>query len=138
MTKRTYIDASVLITAFQGRDDASSRAMEILDDPHRRLIVSDYLILEVLPKPTFYKQDSEIAFMQAVIESASEDVESSSKLTKQAIVIAAKYDMKPLDALHVGAAITAKVDELVTMEKQTKPLCKVEEIKVLSLYGGKD
>lgn len=138
MTKRTYIDASVLIMAFQGNDDASRRAMEILDDPHRRLVVSDYLTLEVLPKPTFHKKHYEIDFMQAVIESASEDVKSSSELTKQAVFFAAKYDMTPIDALHIVAAITANVDELITMEKQTKPMCRVEEIKVLSLYGLED
>jgi hypothetical protein len=133
MTKRTYIDASVLITAFQGEEETSRRALEILDDPARKLVVSDYLILEVLPKPTFHKRKLEIVFMQTVIGSAVEDVESSFALTKRAIQVAAKYDMKPLDALHVGAAIIGKVDELVTMEKQTKPLCKVEEIKVISL-----
>ena len=41
MMKRTYIDASVLIAAFQGY---SHRASEILDDPERAFVVSDYLI----------------------------------------------------------------------------------------------
>ena len=28
----------------------------------------------------------------------------------------------------------AKVDELVTMEKPTKPMCRVKEVKVVSLH----
>ena len=39
-----------------------------------------------------------------------------------------------MDALHVAAAIEAKADELVTTEKPTKPMHRVKEVKVVSLY----
>jgi hypothetical protein len=41
--KRTYIDANLLIAAWHGKDDAGFKALEILDDPARRLVVSDAL-----------------------------------------------------------------------------------------------
>jgi len=41
MTKRTYLDANVLITAWQASDPLGARAMAILDDPARQLLVSD-------------------------------------------------------------------------------------------------
>jgi len=134
--KRTYIDASVLLAAFQGEDDTSRRALEVLDDPGRILVVSDYLRLEVLPKPTFYKRYGEIKFMNLVLESTSENVYTSPQLTRQAVGIAGKYDMTPIDSLHVAAAVVAAVDELVTMEKPTKPMCRVSEVKVISLYSS--
>lgn len=135
--KRTYIDANVLIAAFQGDDDTSRRAIDVLDDPSRRLIISDYLRLEVLPKPTFHRLQEEIEFMQVVLEGAAEEVLSSPDITTKAVDFASKYDMAPMDALHAGAAAAAAVDELITMEKPEKPICKVQEIRVTSIYSKK-
>jgi len=134
--KRTYIDANVLIAAFQGEESVARRALQVLDDPDRKLVVSDYLRLEVLPKPTFHERREEIDFMQAIFESASENVSTSSELTRRAVALASRYDMTPIDALHIGAAAVSGVDELVTMEKPTKPICKVQEVRVTSLHSA--
>lgn len=75
--KRTYIDASLLIAAFRGEEQVAQRALRVLDDPDRRLVVSDYLRLEVLPKPTFHKRQQEIDFMQAVFDGAAENLNTS-------------------------------------------------------------
>ena len=133
--KRTYIDANILIAAFRGEEPLAQRALRVLDDPDRKLVVSDYLRLEVLPKPTFQKRQEEINFMQAVFDGAAENVTTSSKLTGRALEMASKYDMTPIDALHIGAAIVSGVDELVTLEKPTKPMCRVTEVKVISIYS---
>lgn len=133
--KRTYIDANVLIAAFQGDEETSRRAMEVLDDPGRELVVSDYLRLEVLPKPTFHGRQDEIDFMRSVLDGASENLRSDSDMTQRAIELASRYDLTPVDALHVGAAVVATVDELVTMEKPAKPMCRVREIRVTSLHS---
>lgn len=133
--KRTYIDANVLIAAFRGERSVARRALQVLDDPNRALVVSDYLRLEVLPQPTFYKRQEEINFMRVIFEDASENVTASPQLTERAIVMASKYDMAPIDALHIGAAVVSGVDELVTMEKTTKPICRVTEVRVVSLYS---
>jgi len=133
--RRTYIDASVLIAAFRGEESVAERALRVLDDPDRALVVSDYLRLEVLPKPTFHKCREEIEFMQEVFDNASESISTSPELTGCALAMASKYDMTPIDALHIGAASVARVDELVTVEKPTKPMCKVTEVRVLSIHS---
>lgn len=133
--KRTYIDANVLIAAFQGEESVAQRALQALDDPDRQLVVSDYLRLEVLPKPTFHRRREEVEFMQSVLDQA-ENVLSSSDLTGKSLELATKYDMTPIDALHVGASVVAAVDELITMEKPTKPMCKILEINVKSLHSS--
>jgi predicted nucleic acid-binding protein len=125
--KRTYIDA------FQGQESTSNKALGVLDDPDRSLVVSDYLRLEVLPKPTFHKNQTEIAFMETVLSSACENVPSTPRLAAMAIGLASRYDLTPIDALHVSAAVIAGVDELVTGEKDTKPMFRVQEVKVVSL-----
>jgi len=136
--KRTYIDANVLIAAFQGKEAVAERALEVLDDPERALVVSQYLRLEVLPKPLFHGNREEVEFMQAVFEDATEWIPSNDDLANKAVELASRYNMTPMDALHVGAAIVAGVDELVTMEKPTKPMCKVAEVRVVSIHSQVD
>lgn len=133
--KRTYIDANVLIAAFRGEEKVAERALKVLDDPDRALVVSDYLRLEVLPKPRFHNKQEEVEFMQAVFENAAEKVSTSDELTERAVELASRYDMTPIDALHVGAAVLAGVDELVTMENPTKPMCRVSEVEVVSIHS---
>ena len=129
---RTYVDASVLIAAFQGKDELAQRALSVLEDPNRLLVVSDYLRLEVLPKPRFHKREEELQFMETVLEQA-ENCETSPKLTSKAIDLASQYNLGAMDALHVAAAVVAGVDELITLEKPEKPICKVTEVPVRSL-----
>ncbi|MDE5119367.1 MAG: hypothetical protein O4965_04050 [Trichodesmium sp. St19_bin1] len=39
-----------------------------------------------------------------------------------------------MDALHVAAAISVNADELITTEKSSKPMHRVTQIKVISIY----
>ncbi len=52
MTKRrTYLDANVLIAAWNGDAESRGWARAVLDDPERQLLTSDFVRLDVLPKP---------------------------------------------------------------------------------------
>jgi len=136
--KRTYIDANVLIAAFQGESAVAKRAFMVLDDPNRALVISEYLRLEVLPKPTFHNHSKEVEFMEAVLGAAAEKVSTSDLLAERAVELACRYNMKAMDALHVGSAVLGGVDELVTMEKPTRPICKVAEIRVVSIHSNSE
>lgn len=132
---KTFIDSDVLIYAFRGEAELCRKAMEILDDPEREFIVSDYLKLEILPKPIFHQFHEEVEFMQTFLDSASFHVSATSSITDKAIALACRYNLSPLDALHAGTAIESNADVLVTGEKPENPLCQVQEIKVISLRG---
>lgn len=132
---RTYIDACILIAAFQGNNNASERALKLIDDPKRELVVSDFLRLEVLPKPSYNKRKKEMEFMISVLDKA-ENLKTTEDMVHLAIKLAQKYDLTPIDALHVGAAFVGKVDEFATLERLNKPLCRVKEIKVISLHSA--
>ena len=131
----TFVDANVLIAAFRGNPDLSQRAMEILDDPEREFIVSDYLKLEVIPKPTFHRQEEELQFMKAYFDSASILIESSPSITLKAFDLACKYNLNAFDAMHAGTAFYANAAELITLENPTKPLYQITEVKVKSLLN---
>ena len=131
--RRTYVDSCVLIAAYQGTQEISSAAMAVLDDPDRQFVVSSYVELEVLPKPLFYNRAEEVAFMRQFFGEASERIETSQEIICDAVALAAKYDLSPIDALHASIARTASVDELVTLEGCNKPLLRVSEPNVVTL-----
>jgi predicted nucleic acid-binding protein len=132
---KTYLDSTILIASYRTNPrDSVNRTMMLLDDPTRRYIVSDYVVLETLPKPSFYGREREIDFMKRFFVRSYRYVESSPKIVTEAISLASKYDLQPLDALHLSAAIYGKADEFLTLERPTSPLCRVKEISVISLY----
>jgi len=136
MTKtRTFVDANILIAAWRGNAMLLQKSMEIIDDPGREFIVSDYLKLEVIPKPTFFENHEEVQFMQAFIDNASWQVNATSSITTQAIALACRYGLSAMDALHAETAMEAKADEFITIEKPTRPLSRILEIKVISLQS---
>lgn len=131
--RQLYLDTGVLISAFRGESDLANRAIEVLDDPNACLVVSEYVDLEVLPKPVFHNKAEEAEFMRTIID-ASEKIESTNAIREEAFNLACAYGLGALDALHVSAAVAAGVDEIVTSEKSTKPICRVKEVSVRSLY----
>lgn len=130
---RTYVDSSVVIAAFRGDHEKWAEANAILDDPNRTLITSDYVRLETLPKPLFNGRRDEAEFIQAFFATADEQAPSGDPVTSGSVELAARYDLGPLDALHVSAAVHGKAEEFVTLEKRRKPLGRVTEIRVAFL-----
>ncbi len=136
MTKiKTFVDANILIAAWRGNAELLQKSMEIIEDLDREFIISDYLKLEVIPKPTFHGFHEEVQFMETFIDSASIQVKATPSTTTQAIGLACRYGLSAMDALHAETAIEAKADVFFTIEKPTKPLSRVQEINVVSISG---
>lgn len=135
MTKRrTAIDANLLIAAWSGRSGLFESALDILEDPARVLIVSDALWLEVIPKTVYFAQNEEYAFYQGVFARA-EYLGWSSELIDSAKRLAQLYGLAAMDAIHIAVALAAGADEFISGEKPTKPMFRVKEIVVQSLWG---
>ncbi len=134
MSKRTYVDANVLIAAFGSEETAAVRALALIDDPSRRFVTSPLLALETLPKPRYHGNADEVSFIERFLATCAEMVSVDDALIAAAQQLASRYDLSPIDALHASAAIRAGVDEFVTFEKPEKPLCRVAELTVHSLY----
>lgn len=135
LKKITYVDSGVLIAAFQGTAELSVTAMQILDDPEREFVVSDFVRLETIPKPSFYGYNDEAEFMRYYCENASYDIEVTKELTARALNLASAHDIAPIDALHVSAALQANADEFVTTEQSTKPMFRAKNLKITSLHN---
>ena len=132
MSKRTYIDANLLIAAFRGEGELGQRALKILDDPDRAFVASDAVRLEVQPKPRYEKRQTEIDFYDAVLNQA-EHLKWSTDTLYRAHNLAEKHGIAAMDAIHVATALDAGVDEFITAEKSTKPMFRVTEIHMQSI-----
>jgi len=134
MTKtRTVIDANVLIAICSGQHTLFEEALGILEDPARTFIVSDALWLEVMPKAIYHEQREEVAFYESVFVQAEYQAWSL-KVTDSAKHLAQTYGLAAMDAIHVAVALTAGADEFITGEKPGKPMFRVKEISIRSLW----
>jgi hypothetical protein len=60
---RTYIDSGLLIAAARGSGKLAVRALEVLrDGSAREFVSSDYVKMEILPKPTYFGREAEVRF----------------------------------------------------------------------------
>lgn len=132
--RRTAIDANLLIAAWSGRNGLFEKAIAILEDPNRILIVSDALWLEVIPKTVYFSRNEERVFYQEVFARA-EYLAWSSELVASARHLAQSYGLAAMDAIHIAVALTARADAFISGEKPTKPMFRVKEVTVESLWS---
>ena len=122
------------MNAWKGLDNARIPALKVLDDDRRRLLISPYLRLELLPKPTFHNNQLELDFINRIF-SRAELVADETRITDAAVELAGRYDLAPLDALHIAAAIVGRAAEFLSFEKPGKPIYRLPSnlIRVVAL-----
>lgn len=130
----TFIDSGVLITASRGVEDLSERAITILASVNREFASSEFIKLEVLPKAIYYCQTDEAEFYQAFFNAVTYWANNTDQIIQDGYSIASKYGLAAMDALHIAAGISVGAEEFVTTEKPTKPMYRVTEIEVVSLF----
>lgn len=132
---RTYMDSGALITAYRGSAPPSMRAISILNDPNREFVTSEFVRLEVMPKPKYFQRSDEIAFYEAYFASAVMSAPITPNLVQLALTRASAFGLSAVDALHIAAAETLQANEIVTSERPTSPLLRVTTIQVISLVS---
>ncbi|MEA1052697.1 PIN domain-containing protein [Lamprobacter modestohalophilus] len=131
---RTAIDANLLIAAWSAKGSQYAQALRVLEAPNRRLIVSDALWLEVMPKAAFHRQHAECRFYEAVFQQA-ENRPWSPAIVERAKALASTYGLAAMDAIHLAVAVDAQADEFISGEKPSKPMFRVEEVRTRSLWS---
>jgi hypothetical protein len=130
---RTFLDAGVLIAAIRGSPVPIERALGVINDPQRVFIASDFVRLEVLPKPLYFRQQHEVDFYEAYFAAVAELVEASRALVLQAYTEAQQVGLAGMDALHIAAAKAGGAEEFITTERPTTALFRVTGIPVTTL-----
>ncbi len=121
MQRRTYIDSGVLLAVIRGKPEIAAKALQVLDDPQRLLVVSAAVRLEVMPKAIFEKRQDEQAEFEQFFQQ-TEEIPWSVEILQKAYDLACEYGLAALDSIHLGFAVAAGTDEFITTEKTTKPL----------------
>lgn len=129
----TFIDSNVLIAAARGQEDLFNRAMEILDDPDRQFVSSDFVKLELIPKAHYNGKIEEKEFYESFFNDVTTWINVSNDLVVTALSEAYDAGLSAIDSLHIAAAKTADVDEFITAERATSPLFRVNGITVQSI-----
>lgn len=130
---KTFLDTGVLLKAWRG-ETLSGEALTILSDDSREFYSSQMVRLELLPKPRFEKRQQELDFYEAHFNEVISFEPLSQELGNEAEQLAGMYGLAGPDALQIAAAIRQGVEEFVTSEKPGKPLFRVKEIRVVSLF----
>ncbi len=130
---RTFVDSGVLIEAFRGSSAIATSALAILNDANREFVTSEFVRLEVLPKPTFQRRLIEVAFYNAFFATAAQSAPITRALVRLAMRHAEAFGLSAVDALHIAAAETTGAAELITAERPTSPLSRVTSIRVVSI-----
>lgn len=134
--KLTFVDAGVLIAAARGNHELSTKALNILADPEREFVSSDFVKLEVLPKPIHYRNLAEVEFYDIFFAAVQQWVDVSDELIRTAYQEACQAGLSAVDAIHVAAAILANATELVTTEKPEKVIHRTSSINVVSIQDS--
>jgi hypothetical protein len=94
--------------------------MQVLSDPDREFVASEFLRLEVLPIAHYFQKQREIAFYEKFFAAVTQWV-APATLLAPAYALACQHGLGALDALHVAAADSLAA-ELVSAEKPTNPI----------------
>jgi hypothetical protein len=131
---KTFLDSGVLLHAWRG-EALSGAAMQIIDDDTREFFTSQMVRLELLPKARFEKRPREAAFYESHFADCAGSQPLSQELGLEAERLAIRHGMAGPDALQIAAAIRQGVEEFYTSEKPGKPMFRVNELRVVSLFS---
>ena len=117
------------------RTQIGDAALSVLADDTREFYTAQLVKLETLPKARHEKNRNEQDFYETHFAQAIHCEPLSEELGKQAEALAARYGLAGPDALQIAAAIRQGATEFITSEKPGKPMFRVKEIRVVSLYS---
>jgi predicted nucleic acid-binding protein len=131
---KTFLDSGALLHAWRG-EHLSEAVMRIIDDERRVFFSSQMVRLELLPKPRFEKRNAEVAFYENHFADCLFIEPFSKELGEEAEKLATRYGLAGPDAIQLAAALRHSVAEFYTSERPGKPMFRVKELKVISLFS---
>ena len=131
---RTFVDSGVLIAAFRVEGELGANALSILAQADRDFVSSDFVRLEVTPKPAYFGRELESQFYQAFFQTAKRFIRTTRVLIEEAQSEAELFGLSGPDAVHIAAARRANCDEFITTERPTRPMFRVDGMQMTSIH----
>ncbi len=130
---KTFIDPGVLITAWRGQGAEQKRALAVLNDPRREFVSSPFVQLEVLPRACYHQHPDEIEFYESYFANAHVWVTDCDQIAVDALDLARRFGLSPMESIHLAAALLAGAAEFVTAVCPPSPFSRVTGIAVLTV-----
>lgn len=130
---KTFIDPGVLMTAWRGQGAEQRRALAVLGDPRRQFVSSPFVQLEVMPAACYRRQQDEIEFYERFFAGVEIWITDCDQIAADAMEVARRFDLKPMDAVHLAAALLAGATEFITAAQPPSPFSRVAGIAVLTV-----
>ncbi|HEX9002815.1 MAG TPA: hypothetical protein VGB07_23105 [Blastocatellia bacterium] len=130
---KTFIDPGVLMTAWRGQGTEQKRALAVLNDPRREFVSSPFVQLEVLPGACYHQQQDEIEFYGAFFARVQFWVTDCDQIAADALDVACRFGLGPMESVHLAAALLAGAAEFVTAARPPSPFSRVTGIAVLTV-----
>lgn len=132
--KRTFLDASILITAHRGQPLDRQAAIALLNERERRFVSSQFVAMECLPKAIYEKRKAEAEFYRQYFNTRVRVwVEDYEAILGLARLEATRWGLAAMDALHIAAAHLGSAEEFWTTEGPQKPIYRTQLTQVLRL-----
>jgi predicted nucleic acid-binding protein len=131
---RTYVDSGVLITAARGNALLRAPAIEILADPRREFVSSEWVKLEVLPKARYFDRQAEVDFYDLFFGRVKFWAAFEPNLLVAAMDEACASGLSAVDAIHVVLAARSGCEELITSEKASSGIHRTGRVRIVSIY----
>jgi hypothetical protein len=97
-----------------------ARTLALMNDPARVFLTSNFVRLEVLPKPFYFHWQAEVDFYKADVALVTEIVGASSALVGRAYAEAQQVGLAGMDAPHIAAAKASGVEGCITTERRPR------------------
>ena len=133
--KIAYLDSGILINGFRGLNDVGIRALQTLNNTEVQFASSEFVQLETLPKAIYNQRSEEAEFYETFFNSVAIWATDYAQILQTEKQIARNYGLAGMDALHIAAALSVQAEEFVTTEKPTKPMHRVKEIQITSIFS---
>jgi predicted nucleic acid-binding protein len=131
---RTYIDSGVLVAAARGNGRLFERAIAIIrDTAAREFVCSDYVKMEIIPKPTYFGRQAELDFYDAFFATVSVWFNFDATHMQQGFTEACQSGLQALDSVHIILASLSGCDEVVTTEKPESAFHRTTLVRTVSI-----
>lgn len=88
----------------------------------------------MLPKARFHKQLKEASFYDVFFGSVESWVEPDPDFMASALTVAQENGLSALDALHGAVALASNAAEIVTTEKEGRPIHRLKNVTVRTIH----
>ena len=124
----------MLIAAARGSGKLGHRAVTVISAiSSREFVSSDYVRMEIVPKPTFFGRVAEVRFYEEFFATVTTWVTFEKAHLESAFEEACRSGLSWVDAVHVVIAELSGCEELVTSEKPTSAIHRTSCIRIVSI-----